>query len=207
MALKVVIADDHRLTLEGVRRTLEAVEDIDVVGTASSGSQVLPLVKRTLPDLVLLDIRMPGIDGITCLELLRKHHPDVKVVMLSAFSDRDQVETALARGASAYIAKSVNPLDLPSALRQVRDGTVYHAIGIAEAERGANSDADLTERELTMLRALARGLSNKAIGQEFWVTEQTVKFHLGNVYRKLGVANRTAAVHYAHEHGLVEYAR
>jgi DNA-binding NarL/FixJ family response regulator len=205
MSLKVVIADDHRITLDGVRRTLEAVDDIDVVGTASSGSQVLPLVKRTSPDLVLLDIRMPGIDGITCLELLRKNHPDVKVVMLSAYSERDQVQTALARGASAYIAKTVNPIDLPSALRQVVDGTVYHAIGIAEASDHHEPETDLTERELTVLRALARGLSNKAIGTEFWVTEQTVKFHLGNIYRKLGVQNRTAAVHYAHQHGLVEH--
>src|SRR5262245_60910651 len=103
MSLKVVIADDHKLTLDGVRRTLESADDIDVVGTASSGSQVLPLVKRTAPDVVLLDIRMPGIDGITCLELLRKNHPDVKVVMLSAYSERDQIQTALSRGASAYI--------------------------------------------------------------------------------------------------------
>jgi DNA-binding NarL/FixJ family response regulator len=204
MSLKVVIADDHRLTLDGVRRTLEAVEDIDVVGTASSGSQVLPLVKRTQPDIAVLDIRMPGIDGITCLELLRKNHPEVKVVMLSAYSDRDQVQTALGRGASAYIAKTVNPVDLPSALRQVFEGTVYHAIGIAEASGDAGPATDLTERELTVLRALARGLSNKAIGHEYWVTEQTVKFHLGNIYRKLGVQNRTAAVHYAHQHGLVE---
>jgi DNA-binding NarL/FixJ family response regulator len=205
MSLKVVIADDHRITLDGVRRTLDAAEGIEVVGTASSGSQVLPLVKRTSPNIVLLDIRMPGIDGITCLELLRKNHPDVKVVMLSAYSDRDQVQTALSRGASAYIAKTVNPVDLPSALRQVLDGTVYHAIGIAEASDRDEPESDLTERELTVLRALARGLSNKAISHEFWVTEQTVKFHLGNIYRKLGVQNRTAAVHYAHQHGLVEH--
>jgi DNA-binding NarL/FixJ family response regulator len=204
MSLKVAIADDHRLTLDGVRRTLEAAEDIDVVGTVSSGSQVLPLVKRTLPDLVLLDIRMPGIDGITCLDLLRRHHPDVKVVMLSAYSDRDQIQTALAHGASAYIAKTVNPIDLPSALRQVVDGTVYHAIGLTDTREHEEAEAELTERELTVLRALARGLSNKAIGHEFWVTEQTVKFHLGNIYRKLGVQNRTAAVHYAHQHGLVQ---
>jgi DNA-binding NarL/FixJ family response regulator len=148
---------------------------------------------------------MPGIDGITCLELLRKNHPEVKVVILSAFTDRDQVETALARGASAYIAKTVNPIDLPSALRQVFDGTVYHAIGITERRHRADDNPDLTRREISVLQALARGLSNKAIGQEFWVTEQTVKFHLGNIYRKFGVANRTAAVHYAHEHGLVRH--
>ena len=206
MSLKVVIADDHKITLDGVRRTLEADEDIDVVGTASTGSQVLPLVKRTVPDVVLLDIRMPGIDGITCLELLRKNHPDVKVVMLSAYCERDQIQTALQRGASAYIAKTVNPADLPSAVRQVIDGTVYHAIGLTEKGGGHDEiEADLTERERTVLQALARGLSNKAIGNEFWVTEQTVKFHLGNIYRKLGVQNRTAAVHYAHQHGLVEH--
>jgi DNA-binding NarL/FixJ family response regulator len=205
MSLKVVIADDHRITLDGVRRTLDAAEDIEVVGTASSGSQVMPLVKQTRPDMVLLDIRMPGIDGITCLDLLHKNHPDVKVVMLSAYNERDQVQTALSHGASAYIAKTVNPVDLPSALRQVYEGTVYHAIGVADAREDHDAaDADLTERELTVLRALARGLSNKAIGHEFWVTEQTVKFHLGNIYRKLGVQNRTAAVHYAHQHGLVE---
>jgi DNA-binding NarL/FixJ family response regulator len=204
MSLKVVIADDHKITLDGVRRTLEAAGDIDVVGTASSGSQVMPVVKRTQPDMVLLDIRMPGIDGITCLELLRKHHPDVKVVMLSAYSERDQIQTALARGASAYIAKTVNPVDLPSALRQVSEGTVYHAFGMTDERDGHEVEADLTERELTVLQALARGLTNKAIGHEFWVTEQTVKFHLGNIYRKLGVQNRTAAVHYAHQHGLVE---
>jgi DNA-binding NarL/FixJ family response regulator len=204
MSLKVVIADDHKITLDGVRRTLDATDDIDVVGTASSGSQVLPLVKRTAPDMVLLDIRMPGIDGITCLELLRKNHPDVKVVMLSAYSERDQVQTALSHGASAYIAKTVNPADLPSALRQVEEGTVYHAIGAADPGDHHEPELDLTERELTVLQALARGLSNKAIGNEFWVTEQTVKFHLGNIYRKLGVQNRTAAVHYAHQHGLVE---
>jgi DNA-binding NarL/FixJ family response regulator len=202
MKLKVAIADDHRITLDGVRRTLEAVADIEVVGTASTGSQVLPLVKRTRPDLMLLDIRMPGMDGITCLELLRKQYPEVKVVMLSAFSDRDQVETALARGASAYIAKTVNPMDLPSALRQVFEGTVYHAIAIGEADHGGDVETELTDRELTVLRALARGLSNKAIGREFWVTEQTVKFHLGNIYRKLGVPNRSAAIRYAFENDL-----
>jgi DNA-binding NarL/FixJ family response regulator len=204
MSLKVVIADDHKITLDGVRRTLDATDDIDVVGTASSGSQVLPLVKRTAPDMVLLDIRMPGIDGITCLELLRKNHPDVKVVMLSAYSERDQVQTALSHGASAYIAKTVNPADLPSALRQVEEGTVYHAIGAADPGDHHEPELDLTERELTVLQALARGLSNKAISQELWVTEQTVKFHLSNIYRKLGVTNRTEAGRQAQLIGLLD---
>jgi DNA-binding NarL/FixJ family response regulator len=202
--MRVVIADDHKLTLDGVRRTLDADEDIEVVGTASSGTLVLPLVKETSPDVVLLDIRMPGIDGITCVELLRKNHPDVKIVVLSAYSARDQIQTALARGAHAYITKTVNPADLPGALRQVVDGTVYHQMAVAEEPAQDEALSELTERELTMLQALARGLSNKDIGSEFWVTEQTVKFHLGNIYRKLGVPNRTAAVLYAHQHGVVQ---
>ena len=114
------------------------------------------------------------------------------------------VQTALSRGASAYIAKTVNPADLPGALRQVIDGTVYHAFGMTDGGGHQEADLDLTERELTVLQALARGLSNKAIGNEFWVTEQTVKFHLGNLYRKLGVPNRLAAASYAHAHGVLD---
>jgi DNA-binding NarL/FixJ family response regulator len=205
MALKVLIADDHQLTLEGVRRALESCDDIEVVGTTTSGTQVLPLVERTLPDLLVMDIRMPGLDGLTCLELIRRKDPDLKVVILSAYNDREQVQAALARGANAYVVKSINPRDLPGVLRQAAEENVFHAIGAVDRlEQHHAPGADLTERERTMLAALSRGLSNKAISKEFWVTEQTVKFHLGNIYRKLGVENRTAAVHYAHQHGLVE---
>jgi DNA-binding NarL/FixJ family response regulator len=206
--MKILLADDHLLTLRGVRSTLEQVEDIEVVGETRSGSEVLGLVARTKPDMVLMDVRMPGIDGLACLDLLRRHHPNVKVVLLSAYSEREQIQDALERGAAGYIVKSVNPLDLPSALRQAFEGTVYNALGTAPqagGARGAHSDTGgLTERELTILRAVASGLSNRAISKEMWVTEQTVKFHLTNIYRKLGVANRTAAARYAHSHGLDE---
>jgi DNA-binding NarL/FixJ family response regulator len=203
--MRVLIADDHRLMLEGIRRALEGVDGIEVVGEAHTGAQVLPLLGRTNPDVVLLDIRMPQLDGMGCLDLIRKRYPKVKVVVLSVFSDPEHIQAALRRGASGYIVKSVNPLDLPSALRQAVEGTVYHAIGLPEAdeESGAKA-AGLTEREIAILKAVARGLSNQAIGKELWVTEQTVKFHLTNIYRKLGVANRTEAARYAYQHGLVE---
>jgi DNA-binding NarL/FixJ family response regulator len=205
MTVKVLIADDHRLMLEGIRRSLEDVEGFEIVGEAYSGSQVLPLVSRTNPDVVLLDIRMPQMDGLTCIELIRNRHPNVKVVALSVFSDPDHIQAALKRGASGYIVKSVNPLDLPSALRQALEGTVYHALGLPESDAdGGASNAGLTEREIAILKAVARGLSNQAIGKELWVTEQTLKFHLTNIYRKLGVANRTEATRYAYQHGLVE---
>jgi DNA-binding NarL/FixJ family response regulator len=205
MAIKVLLADDHPLTLEGIRRTLEETGDIEIVGEAQSGSQVLPLIGQTGPDLVMLDIRMPKLDGLACLDRIRARYPKVKVVMLSAYTDREHIELALKRGASAYIAKTVNPLDLASAVRQAFEGTVFTTFvptGVEEESPG--TAAGLTERELAMLKAVARGLSNQAIGKKYWVTEQTVKFHLGNVYRKLGVTNRTEATHFAYEHGLVD---
>jgi DNA-binding NarL/FixJ family response regulator len=203
--MRVLLADDHRLMLEGVRRVLEAAGDFEIVGEAYSGSQVLPLVGRTEPDLVLLDVRMPGMDGLTCLDRLRVRFPAVKVVVLSVFSDADHVQAALRRGACGYIVKSVSPGDLPAALRQVYEGTVFHALGLAEPdEESLARAAGLTERELSILNAVARGLSNQQIGKELWVTEQTVKFHLTNIYRKLGVSNRTEAARHAYQHGLVE---
>lgn len=203
--MKVLIADDHKLMVEGIRRALEPAEDIEIVGEASSGSQVLPLVRRMSPDVVLLDMRMPHMDGLACLDQIRKNCPKVKVIVLSVFSDPEHIQAAFSHGASGYIVKSVNPLDLPSAIRQAVDGTVFHALGLPEAnEASAGKAAGLTERELSILKAVARGLSNQAIGKELWVTEQTVKFHLTNIYRKLQLANRTEAARYAYQHGLVE---
>jgi DNA-binding NarL/FixJ family response regulator len=202
--MRVLIADDHKLIVEGVKRALEAADDFEVVGECSSGSQVLPLVGRTNPDIVLLDLRMPGADGLTCLAQIKKRHPDVKVVVLSVSTDENVIQTVLMRGASAYIVKSINPIDLPSALRQAVEGTTYTAIGLPEPGESAAKAAGLTEREAAILSALARGLSNEAIGKELWVAEQTVKFHLTNIYRKLGVTNRTEAARLAYQNGLVE---
>jgi DNA-binding NarL/FixJ family response regulator len=204
--LKVLIADDHGLTVEGTKQALAAAGGFTVVGEATNGAQVLPLVRRLRPDLVLLDLRMPQMDGLTCLTKIRKEFPDMKVAILSATQDPTQIQTALKRGASAYIVKTVNPEDLAAALRQTMEGTVFTTAGVSEdpGERAAK-DAGLTERELVIVRAVARGLSNEAIAKELWVAEQTVKFHLTNIYRKLDVSNRTEAARYAFEQGLVEH--
>jgi DNA-binding NarL/FixJ family response regulator len=146
-------------------------------------------------------------NGLTCLDQIRKRYPEVKVVVLSAFSDPEHIQAAFQRGATAYVVKSVNPVDLPSALRQALEESVYQGVRVIGDVALSGGDAiGLTERELSMLKALARGLSNAAISKEFWVTEQTVKFHLSNIYRKLGVANRTEAARFAYERGLVESA-
>jgi DNA-binding NarL/FixJ family response regulator len=202
----VLIADDHRLMVEGTKQALERAGDFEVVGEAVNGVQVLPLVRRLKPDLVLLDLRMPQMDGLTCLAKIRKEFPDMKVAILSVSQDPELIQTALKRGANAYIVKTINPDDLAAALRQALIGTVFTTAGLTEdpGERAAK-DAGLTERELGIVRAVARGLSNEAISKELWVAEQTVKFHLTNIYRKLGVSNRTEAARYAYEQGLVEH--
>jgi DNA-binding NarL/FixJ family response regulator len=199
--VKVLIADDNRLMLEGFRRALERVDDIEIVGTTHSGAQLMELVERRRPNVVAMELGMHSPDGRSCLDAIRAAYPDIKVVVLSASTTPDTIRSALGRGASAFVVKNINPLDIPSALRQAYEETVYHPFGEPTPEDTLRA-AGLTEREMTMLKALARGLSNKAISQELWVTEQTVKFHLGNLYRKLGVPNRLAAATVAHSHGL-----
>src|SRR5215207_5286574 len=166
MALKVLLADDHRLTLAGVRRVLDESADIVVVGEAYSGEEVLPLVRSTHPDLVVLDLQMPKMDGLRCMDLIRRHHPDVKVVIFSATTTVPEITTAFRSGAAAYVLKSVNPLDLPAVIRQAAEGTVFYPPP-SEAAPAAKDTGDLTERERTILAGVMRGLSNKAISQEF----------------------------------------
>jgi DNA-binding NarL/FixJ family response regulator len=201
--MKILIAEDNRLMLEGLRRALDRVEDIELVGATHAGEHVLPLVERRRPEVVALEIGLRAADGRACLDLIHEQHPDVTLVVLSAPIDTGTIRSALARGARAVIIKSIDPSDIPSALRQAHHETVYHALGAAPTPDQELRSAGLTEREVTMLKALARGLSNKAISQELWVTEQTVKFHLGNLYRKIGVPNRLAAASFAHSNGIL----
>jgi DNA-binding NarL/FixJ family response regulator len=207
--MKILIADDHPLVLQGLRRTFESDDDIDVVGEAHCGSEVLALIERRGPELVLLDLHMPGIDGLACLAEIRKRWPEIKVVVLSACDERSTIDAALLAGATAYIVKSVSAVDIPSVLRQAAAGAVYHApLAPAAAKakgngcRDAEPDTPLTDREVAILAAVADGLTTRAISTQLWISEHTVKFHLTNIYRKLGVSNRSAAVRYALEHKL-----
>ena len=203
--LKLLIADDHQLMLEAIKLALNDVDEFEIVGTTNRGTQVLPLVAQTQPDLVVLDLRMPAMDGLACLEQIRKRYPNVKVVILSGLEDPEVVRTAFGRGATAFIRKHIDPRDLPSALRQAIEGTVFQTFGAAEpTQTDAGRDAGLSDRELLILRALGDGQSNKQIAKQLWLAEQTVKFHLTNIYRKLGVATRTEAVRHAYAHGLLE---
>lgn len=202
--LSVVIVDDHRLMLDAIRLALENSDGIDVVGEATCGTQVLPLVGRTNPDIVLLDLRMPRMDGLACLRSIRKRYAELKVAMFSGLDNPEQIQAAFRDGASAFIGKHIDPRDLASALRQAAEGTVYQPFGVVEnGDSSAANAAGLTEGEARVLNVLAQGFSNKEIAKQLWLTEQTVKFHLTNIYRRLSVSNRTEAVRYAYEHRLV----
>lgn len=203
--MKLLIADDHPLVVAGIREVLAREPLLEIVGSASSGAEVMPLIGRLNPDVVLLDLRMPGVDGLGCLERIHDRYPKIKVVVLSMTTDPEQIQAAFKRGACGFVIKSIDPADLASAIRQAVNGTAFHALGLpALHENAVARTAGLTDRELMIMKAVSRGLSNQAIGKELWVTEQTVKFHLTNVYRKLGVTNRTEAARWAFAKGLVD---
>jgi DNA-binding NarL/FixJ family response regulator len=201
--LKLLIADDHQLMLTAIHMALDDAPDFEIVGEAQSGSQVLPLVAQTSPDVVLLDLRMPGMDGFRCLELLREKHPAIKTIVLTGSDEPGAVEAAFQRGAAGFIQKSIDPADLPAVIRQALTGNVFYRQEAQPAEP-AGQTWDLTQRETEILRALSEGLSNKQMAKQFWLSEQTIKYHLTNVYRKLGVGSRTEAVRQAYQHGLIE---
>ena len=214
---RVVIVEDHPLMQSALEATLERADGFTVVGTATSGLQAEPLVSRTQPDLVLLDLLLPGLDGLSCLALLRERHPETTVVVLSGTEDEEIVERALSGGAAALVKKSISPADLPVLLRQVLQGSVKFATPriaravVTQATRQSRFDevraeacgeTGLTARELEVLEMVARGLPNRAVAEELFLSDQTVKRHLRKVYRKLGVANRTEAARTAYRLGL-----
>jgi DNA-binding NarL/FixJ family response regulator len=214
---RVVIVEDHPLMQTALEATLERADGFTVVGTATSGLKAEPLVSRTRPDLVLLDLHLPGLDGLSCLALLSERHPETTVVVLSGIEDDEVVERALLGGAAAIVRKSIAPADLPVLLRQVLLGSVQFATPriaravvtqatrqsqVEEARAEACGETGLTARELEVLEAVARGLPNRAVAEELFLSDQTVKRHLRKVYRKLGVANRTEASLTAYRLGL-----
>src|SRR3954447_11030499 len=149
----MVIPDDNNPSLDALRRALDEADGFEVVAETDSGAHVPPLVSRHAPDLVLMDIRMPGMDGLSALDVIRARHPEVKVVLISASSDEEEIQAALRRGASGYIVKSINPADIPSALRQAYEGTAFYALGSGEsAEEHVSRRTGLTEREVTILK-------------------------------------------------------
>ncbi len=208
---RVILADDHPLFLSALELALQGA-GVEVVATAGTGAEVLELVDECEPDAVLLDLCMPGMDGVTCIRRLSALYPDLRIVVVSATDDQTVIHGALAAGAECFVGKNVQPADLVHALHAVvraRKGGIHYRGELPAAQlhalrNGRRDTHGLTKRELEILRLAASGSSNSQMAKLLWVTEQTIKFHLSNVYKKLGVPNRTAASAAASKLGLLE---
>jgi DNA-binding NarL/FixJ family response regulator len=208
----VVLADDHPLFLQALTTAVEAA-GIDVLGAAERGDTLLDLMKTVEPDAVLLDLQMPGCDGFECIEELRRLYPALRLIVVSATDDEAQVRRALDAGAVCFIGKSIHPDDLAAAVRALLSDAVRlgHTGGLTNgatppepAVTSSVAESLLTRRELEILRLTAEGLSNGQMAKSLWVTEQTVKFHLSNIYRKIDARNRTEASRWAQQNGVLD---
>ena len=205
-----VICDSHPMWLDAVEQVLQRI-GIRVVGKTTSTSEALSMVEEHRPDLLVTEIKGANGDlsGLTLIERSRSAVPSLRPLVLSMHQDAQIIDSALAAGASAYVVKTAHPEDLASAVRQAFSHSVYLAGPRNPTPAPANTPAmdderGLTRRELEILRLVAEGHSNAQLARMLWVTEQTVKFHLSNIYRKLDVANRTEASRWAQLHGLLD---
>ena len=205
----VLICDDHRIVREGLRQFVANVPGVDKVETAASGEEVLARYPHEHPDLVLMDVRMPGLGGLEATRRLVSLYPDAKVIMLTAADDRDQVAAAVSSGARGYLLKDVSHEELCAAVAHALDGmdlvepSVRRAMASRDAAKSGPAQAQLTERELQVLRGMSQGKSNSAIGRELYLSEDTVKTHARRLFRKLGVNDRAQAVALGFRRGLV----
>ncbi len=205
---RVVIVDDHAVVRRGLRAFLELQPDIEVVGEAPDGATAEQVSASVRPDLVLMDLVMPGSDGIATIRRLRAAHPAMAVLVLTSYVDDVHVFAALEAGAAGYLLKDVQPDELIRAIRQVRQGepALHPKVAARLVQRTAqpSSFADFTPRERDVLRLLAEGFANKEIARRLSLSEKTVKTHVSNILQKLGVADRTQAALLAVRRGLVQ---
>jgi DNA-binding NarL/FixJ family response regulator len=203
--LRVVIVAEHPMLAEVIRRGLKHVPSLQVIGFVDSRRSCAEAVASATPDIVLIDEPKAASDVLPCIRELRAALPEAMLILLSARIGSAALAEGAAAGLDAAVAKTGHPDSIGLLVREIAAGNVFHAFRPSPSPVQPNENAadGLTSRELEILGLVASGASNSRIAGELWVTEQTVKFHLSNLYRKLGVANRTQAGHYAHVHGLV----
>jgi DNA-binding NarL/FixJ family response regulator len=210
--IRVLIVDDHQVVRAGLRVFLDLLDDIEVVGEASDGSEGVAMARRLTPDVVLMDLLMPRMDGITAIGRIREELPDIEVVAMTSFIEEEKVTAALEAGAAGYLLKDAAADEVAAAIRDARDGNVHLDPAVARllAQRLRRRPAEdeplepLTERERDVLRLLGRGRSNKEIAAELFITERTARTYVSNILGKLGLASRTQAALWAVEHHLVD---
>jgi DNA-binding NarL/FixJ family response regulator len=206
LKIRVLIVDDHSMVLEGLKVFLSASGEIEIVGTASNGAEALEACDLLEPDVVLMDVMMPVMDGAEATGRIRAAHPDIQVVALTSFVDEDLVVRTLDAGAIGYLLKDSRPDALLQAIRDARvgRGTVdSSAMQAMRKRRESTVGEDLTPREVEVLALLAVGLSNNEIAKELTLSAGTVRLHVSNILAKLEAPNRTTAVVLAMKHGLV----
>jgi DNA-binding NarL/FixJ family response regulator len=208
-AIRVLLVDDHAVVREGLRAFLELQEGVEVIGEAADGEQAVAEAERLRPDVMLMDLVMPRLDGVGAMRELRRRRPEIRVIVLTSFADDERLLPAIRAGAAGYLLKNVEPRELARAVRAAYDGQALLdpsvAARLVEAvaqPAGRPPGADLTPRERQVLALIAGGLSNKRIARELGLSEKTVKTHVGHVLAKLGVTDRTQAAVRAVQSGL-----
>jgi DNA-binding NarL/FixJ family response regulator len=212
--IRVLIVDDHAMVRRGMRDFLDLHDDLEVVGEAANGVEALAQTAALLPDVVVMDLLMPDLDGIAATAQLKALHPTIEVVVITSFIEEDRITAALEAGASGFLLKDAEADDLAAAIRSARAGEVYldPAVAGIVARRmrtgadgpvgGADAVGRLTARERDVLGGVARGLSNRAIADELGIAERTARTHVSNILAKLGLTSRTQAALFAVEHHL-----
>jgi DNA-binding NarL/FixJ family response regulator len=204
--IRVVIADDHGVVRAGLAQLLATFPDVELVGSATNGEEAVSLSAARDPHVVLMDLEMPVVDGIEATRQIRAAQPDVAVVVLTSFSDRERILSALDAGAAGYLLKDAEPDALARAIEAAARGEApldpKAARALLSARRAASPADGLSDREREVLAMVAEGLPNKLIAHRLGISEKTVKAHLTNVFREIGVTDRTQAALWAQRHGV-----
>ena len=201
--IRVLLAEDHGLVRAGLERLLATVEDIEVVGGAANGAEAVELAGHTSPDVILMDLSMPAMDGIEATRKIMAAHDDVQIVVLTSLTDRERMLAALDAGAIGYLLKDAEPGELIGGIRAAARGESPLAPKAARAlltARAESEQAELSEREREVLACVSKGMPNKLIARELGISEKTVKAHLTRVFQQIGVTDRTQAALWAKQH-------
>ncbi len=220
--IRVLVVDDHPLFRQGVRWSLEAASDMELVAEAENGQEAIKLSERVLPDVALIDVNLPGLNGLEVARVIKRHHPSIAMVVLSVTEDDEQLFQAIKAGAAAYSSKDVHPAELIEIIRKVATGAYlindyvlsrphvasrilsqFRELAATEDQPSSTLFAPLTSREIEILDCIARGLSNKQIATDLNISSQTVKNHITSILKKLQVDDRTRAVMFAIKQGWV----
>ena len=202
--IRVLVVDDHMVVRSGLEQLLATTDDIELVGTASNGNEAIAAVASLQPDVVLMDLSMPELDGVEATRRITADHPSSRVLVLTSFSDQTRILDALSAGAVGYLLKHAEPDDIADAIRAVHSGESpldpKAARALVESRRASRDSPQLTDREREVLLLVRDGLANKQIARRLGIAERTVKAHLTSVFQRLGVTDRTQAALWASEH-------